>query len=165
MRDGNVLFSAAHFFVVFFFLSLGAFFFALPHANYFRTLLINILQGGKDPFYILGGAFLGVGILLFIAAYLINKGQYIKLKGKKPAIDIEKRVIKKYTERYFQEKFSTRSTVSDVAIRGKSTIEILTSFPKGEEEETLDEIEEELGILLSNKLGYHQPFTLTIAQT
>ncbi len=165
MRTGNILFSAVHFFVVFLLMGVGVFFLALPHADYFRMQLINFLEDPRSVCSLMGGIILGVGALLCAVAYLLNRRQYVSIEMKGASVDIEEGVIRKYAKAYFQERFPDFESISDIAIRGKSTIEIMTSLPAPQEEEFFEEVEEELGFILARHLGYQKPFTVTFVET
>ncbi len=92
MRTGNILFSAVHFFVVLCVLGLSFFFLALPHADYFRIQLINFLEDTHSMCTLIGGIILGVGAILFMAAYLLNRRQYVSLEMEGVSVDIEEGV-------------------------------------------------------------------------
>lgn len=165
MRTGNLLFSAVHFFVVFFIFSLGIFFVALPYADYFRIQLVNFLLDPGKICFLIGGIILGMGALLFTIAYLLNRKTFVRMKMGGALVDIEEGVIRKCALTYFQEKFPNCEPLSDVVIYGKSTIEIITSLPKPQEEEFFIEVEEELTVLLARKLGYQKAFRISFVET
>lgn len=164
MRTGNILFSAVHFFVVFLVMGVGFFFLALPHADYFRVQLINFLEDPHSMCTLIGGVILGIGALLFTAAYLLNRRQYLSLEMEGASFDIEEGVIQRCVKAYFQGRFPDFEAVSDVAIRGKSTIEVMTSLPAPQEEGFFEEVEEEIGFILARRLGYQKPFTVTFVE-
>jgi hypothetical protein len=164
MRTGNILFSAVHFFVVFLVLGVGVLFLALPHADYFLMQLINFLEYPRSICTLIGGVILGIGVILFVVAYLLNRRQYVSLEMEGASVDIEEGVIRSCAKAYFQERFPDFESVSDVAIRGKSTIEIMTSLPSPQKKEFFEEVEEELGFILARHLGYQKPFTVTFVE-
>ena len=164
MRTGNILFSAVHLFVFFFVMGVGVLFLALPYADYFRVQCVNFLEDPHRMCSLIGGIILGIGALLCAAAYLLNRRQYMSLEMEGASVDIEEGVILGCTKAYFQKKFPGIEAVSDVAIRGKSTIEIITSLPSTQEEEFFEEVEEELGCILARHLGYQKPFTVTFVE-
>jgi len=164
MRTGNILFSAAHFFVVVLVIGVGVLFLALPHADYFRMQLINFLEDPHNMCSLIGGIILGIGVLLCGVAYLLNRRQYVSIEMEGASVDIEEGVIRRYAKTYFQEKFPDFESISDVVIRGKSTIEIMTSLPAPQEDKFFKEVEEELGFILARHLGYQKPFTVTFVE-
>ena len=164
MRTGNILFSAAHFFVVFFVMGVGVLFLALPYADYFRLQCVNFLEDPHRMCSIIGGIVLGIGALLCAAAYLLNRRQYVSLEMEGVSVDIEEGVILRCAKTYFQKKFPGIEAVSDVAIRGKSTIEIITLLPSPQEEGFFEEVEKELGCIMARHLGYQKPFTVTFVE-
>ncbi|MCB1107398.1 MAG: hypothetical protein KDK76_04805 [Chlamydiia bacterium] len=165
MSTRNVLFSAVHFLVVCLILGLGIFFLSLPHAHFLRMQLINFLAHPEKPCYLIGGITLGIGCLLFVVAYLINRRGYLQLEMKGSLVDIEKGVIRQCALSYFSHRFPDFEPISEVTVKGKSTIEIITSIPTPQEETFYEEVEEELSFLLSRRLGYRHPFTVTFVES
>ena len=165
MRSGNLLFSAVHFFVIFLIFGVGTLFFALPYADYFRIQLINLLIYPSDLCFILGGILLGFGTLLFILLFVMNRHCYFQLEMKGTKIEIEEKVIRDSVSTYFKALFPGQNPVNDIAIKGKSMIELIVSLPQEKEEDFFDQVEEELGGILARRLGYQNPFSLTFVET
>lgn len=165
MRSGNVLFSAVHFFVIFLIFGIGALFLALPYADYFRIQLVNFLVSPSNLYLIIGGGLLGFGVLLFILLFTMNKRCYVQLEMKGTKIEIEEKVIRDSVSTYFKALFPNHDPVSDVAIKGKSMIELIISLPQEKEEEFFEQVEEELGGILARRLGYQNPIALTFVET
>lgn len=165
MRTGHLLFSAVHFFMVFLVIALGVVFLTLPYADVFRMELIQLLDHPSETSLWLGGGIVGIGILLFIAAYMLSRRQYVQIEMGGSPVTINEKVIRRCTQEYFKERFPDFAPLSDVVIKGKSTIEIITSLPKPQEEEFFEEVEEELSSLLARRLGYIAPFTVTFVES
>lgn len=165
MRSGNLLFSAVHFFVIFIIFGVGALFIALPHADHFRIQLVNVLIHPSNSCFVVGGTFIGFGALLFILLYLMNRRRYFQLEMKGAKIEVDEKVIRDSVSTYFKALFPGQNLVNDIAINGKSMIELIVSLPHEKEEDFLEKIEEELGGILARRLGYQNQLSLTVVET
>ncbi|MCB1072737.1 MAG: hypothetical protein H7A41_00445 [Chlamydiales bacterium] len=165
MRSGNLLFSAVHFFVIFLIFGMGALFLALPYADYFRIQLMNLLIHPSDLCYAIGGALIGFGALLFILLYLMNRRSYFQVEMRGTKVQVDEKVIRDAVSTYFKALFPGKNPVNDIAIKGKSMIELIVSLPQEKEEDFLEKVEEELGEILARRLGYQNRFLLTFVET
>lgn len=165
MNARNLLFSAAHFFVIFVIFGLGAFILALPYADTFRINLINVLLNPSDHFFYVGGGILAFGLILFFLLFALNRCRYFQIEMKGGVIAVEEKVIRDCVVTYFQDMFPEKEMVREVVIKGKSMIELFVNHVSYEKEPFFEQIEEDLGELLARKLGYQGSFSLTFVET
>lgn len=165
MNSRNLLFSAAHFFVIFFIFGVGALVLALPYADAVRIHVINSLLNPGDRFLYVGGGIIAFGLILFICLFALNRRRYLQMECKGATVQVEERVIRDCVSTYFSEVFPGQETVTEVVIQGKSLIELFVNLPTPQEETFFEQVEEELGGILARKLGYQAPFALTFVGT
>lgn len=165
MNSRNLLFSAAHFFVIFFIFGVGALIFSLPYAETFRILVINGLLNPGNHFFYVGGGIIIFGLILFVCLFALNRRRYFQMECKGAVIQVEERVIRDCVATYFYEVFPGQETVTEVVIKRKSLIELFVNLPSLQDETFFEQVEEELGGILARKLGYQAPFVLTFVGT
>ncbi|MCB1110940.1 MAG: hypothetical protein KDK64_08155 [Chlamydiia bacterium] len=165
MRTGHLLFSGVHFFMISLLLGMGVLFLVLPYAPLFRMQLIAFIENPAGMCQWIGGIVLGIGMILFAAAFLLSRKQYVRIEMNGTSFDVDEKVIRRCTLSYFRERFPEFEPLSDVVVKGKSTIEVFTSLPAPQEEEFFEEVEEELSALLARRLGYQKPFTVTFVES
>lgn len=165
MRSGNLLFSAIHFFVIFLIFGVGALFISLPHADYLRIQLVNVLIHPSGLCFVIGGILIGFGALLFIILYLMNRRRYFQIEMQGTKIEVDEKVIRDSVSTYFKALFPGQNLVNDIAIKGKSMIELIVSLPQEKEEDFFEKVEEELRTILARRLGYQNRFSLTFVET
>lgn len=161
MRLGNIIFSSVHFLVVFFIFSVGIVFFLLPHAPALCALLTTALSDHPQHFQYIGMGILIFGGILTVGLYFLNRRRYLQLKMKGYDASVEESVVRAYVQNYFEEMFPDASLSTDVVIKGKKQLEVLATLPTLQED-LLETIQNELGILLHRRLGYHKDFLFTI---
>jgi len=163
MRPGQIVFSAAHIFVVFFILALGAFFISLPNAPDFRSAFFDLLSSHPSFFVGLGTSLLVLGGALLIGFYLMNRKRYFQLSLNCSKTLVDEDIIRDYVEKYWKTSFST--SVDNVIVHGKKRLEVIASLPKDADDTSLERVQDELGLLLARKLGYDSDFVLTIRES
>ena len=164
MRLGNLLFSALHFFVVFFILMVGIFFLVLPYAEHFRILLIDALLSHLLYFQLFGGLLVGIGTLFLIGLYMMHRRRFFQIQMEAAKIEVDEQLIRKIVENYWKQHFPNHAYLTDVALKGTQELEIFTSLPEEKEEAFFEEVQRELGSLLARQFGYQKPFTLTLVE-
>ena len=164
MMSGNLLFSALHFFVVFFVLTVGAFFLVLPYADQFRTLLIDALFTHLSYFQLFGGLLVGIGSLFLFGLYMMHRHRFFQIQMQASKIEVDEKVIRKIVEDYWKSYFPNHAYLTDVTLKGKQELEIFTTLPEEKEEDFFEAVQNELGGLLARQLGYQKPFTLTLVE-
>lgn len=165
MSARNLLFSAVHFFVVFFIFAIGALVLSLPYADPFRLFLLNgLLEPGRGFLYV-GGGLVALAFALFVLLFTLNRRSYLQFEMKGSSVSVEEKVIRECALDYFKEIFPEENPYCEAQIKGKSMIELFVSLPKGEEKPFFEKVEKELGALFAEKLGYQAPFTLTFVET
>lgn len=165
MRTSNILFSAVHFFVIFFILTVGVLFVVLPYADHFRVLLINSLLSDLPLYQILGYAMIGASLLLFIGLYILNRRRFFQIEMGASLVEVDKGLIQDMVRGYWKELFPGKDTSVDIVISGKQSLEVVASLPEEREEDFFEQVQRELGSLLARQFGYQKPFTVTLAET
>lgn len=164
MRTSKVLASALQLLMSVKLMALGVFLIALSLLPYARSLFLDFLHTQPEFFSIAGYATLGVGILLFIAFYAINRGQYYQVSMQGPvAVDLP--VIEKYMKTYWRQHFPHENIETEVVLHDNQKIELITQMPSitfPDQKAFLEKAEKELGTLLAENLGYDRQFLVTI---
>ena len=164
MRTGHLLFSAVHFLVVFFLIAVGVFLIALPHAPHFWLSLTAALTEAPELFTKFGWGILVFGFFLFVGLYFLNRRHFIRFQSEGVKISVDEMVIQKSVHDHIKTFFPDIEMGTDVAIKGKDKLEIIIYLPQiQEEEEVWQRVENELGTLLHDLLGYRKEFYLTLA--
>lgn len=161
MNSRNLIFSAAHFFVIFFIFVVGSLVLSFPYAETFRILVINGLLNPGNHFFYVGGGIITFGLILFVCLFTLNRTCYLEMECKGATVQIEERVIRDCVSTYFYKAFPGQETVTEVVIRRNSLIELFVNLSTPQEETFFDRVEKELGEILACKLGYQTPFILT----
>lgn len=164
MKSGNILFSAVHFFVIFFILTVGVLFVVLPYADHFRILLINSLLSDLPLYQILGYAMIAASLLLFIGLYMLNRRRFFQIEMEASLVEVDKGLIQEMVRGYWKELFPGKETSVDIVISGKQSLEVVASLPEEREEDFFEQVQKELGSLLARQFGYQKPFTITLAE-
>ena len=142
---------------------MGIFFFALPYAPVLRSSLTTTLIDEPEIFQKVGLGLLILGAFLFVGLYLLNRKRYLKLKMDGYKASVEENVVRASIQSYFKALFPDIDLTTDVVITGKKHLEILANLPTPQED-LLETIQNELGILLSRRLGYQREFSFTLVQ-
>ena len=161
MRSSNVLFSAVHLFVVFLILAVGCFFLVLPQTTQFRWKLIELLFHYPAIFMRIGIGMVGIGTLLFIGFFVLNKKRYLSFSMHTQEISIDENIAHDYVLSYWKEAFPDGDVASDVVVHSSNKVEVIAHIPKLTDE-MLIKVEEELGAILERKMGYNGSFLLTL---
>ena len=165
MRAGNILFSAVHFFVIFFILTVGVLFLTLPYTEHLRILLINSLLNNHAFYQTLGYVLIGGGALLLIGLYMMNRRRFFQIEMQASKIEVDESLIQEVVANYWKERFSDHESNAAVIVKGKQSIEIMATLPEEKEEDFFEEVQKELGSLLARQFGYQKPFVLTLVET
>jgi hypothetical protein len=166
MRTGNLLFSAAHFFVALFIISLGIFFLALPYADEFRFFATHFIHNKPELLKLIGGLILGTGVILFSALYVLNRHRYLRIKMGPAETLIDEAIIHNYVSEYWREMQPYEDAQIDVMVQKGEVLEIIVTTPKnweGKVEEHLMRLQDDLGDRLARRLGYYREFYLTLS--
>jgi hypothetical protein len=164
MRAGNILFSAAHLFVIVSIFSLGALFFALPYAESLRFYLVYYLYEEPQTVLVIGGGCLIFGLLLLIGFYRLNRSQFLTIKMDRFELEIDPLVVRGSVQNFWKNAYPFEKGVVDVVVQKEKKMEILLHMPKGWEdslEENLFKLQKALGRHLSKELGYGDEFYVT----
>src|SRR5690606_13900021 len=111
MRSGHILFSAVHFFVVLFILSLGVFFLAFPYADAIRFQIAHLIESEPGLFKTIGLFVLGFGALLFFGFTLLNKRRFLTIQMGPSKVLVDETIIHDYVTLYWK-KFLPENDIS-----------------------------------------------------
>lgn len=165
MKVGNLLFSAAQCGFAVLVMLTGIFFIGLGYASHLRILIAHFIAESSLPFSMVGLLILGGGILLLLGFYAMNRGVYFSVSmGKRGAL-VDPTLIRGYLDLFWKEKFPGLDLGVDVLVSKEQKLEIfveMPTFPKGDVEGFLAEVEGELSLLLQSKIGYKNPFQLSL---
>ena len=148
MRTRHLLFSALHFMTIVLLLGGGALCLSLASSETLRLKGIALLL--DSPTHLKG---LGIGLIIFSALlfflnYVLGHRPYLQLEAKRGEVGVEERVIERCAYEYFQSAFLDQEIGAEVAIHGRSMIEILMTLPKTDDTLILEKLEDGLGAVL-----------------
>ena len=167
MRPGHVLFSAVQLLITAVLLCVGGFFFFLPWAPHMRLQLISLFSEREDLFILIGSGFLGLGLILLIGFYFMNRHSYyqLEMKDDKHTAAVEILLLRKSVELYWKRLFPDKDLSTDVLLHHGQKIEVIVELPSMSQEEEqllLEKAEKEIGALLTNQIGYFKEFLFTV---
>jgi len=166
MRTENVLFSAIHFFVVFFVLLVGAFSLALSKLVTLRNLLMESLLARQSFFFVFGYVLLGVGMALLIGLFVLNGKRYYQIKMLPHRMSVDLPMIQDYLEEHWKRRFPHEKILFNVFYTPLKKIELIVEVPDSlsseEQNELIQRAEKEIGSFFADKLGYVRAFNLIV---
>ena len=162
MRNGHFLFSAIQFLMIVVLFSVGGIFLALYFQPQFSENLAVWILKPNAHFLVLGALTLGLALLLFIVFSMMHRDQFLRIKMKKSHFFIDESLVRSAILRFWDEEFPEREKPQDIYF-AREKIEVITQLPKSENiEQTLSEIEERLGNMLSDQFGYQKQFFVSV---
>lgn len=167
MRTGNVLFSAVHFFVCVILLALGGSLVAVAKIDHLKILISSVVFEKASTLANAGYLVLAGAGILFFCLSLMHRGRSYSFKMKNNKVSMGKSLIQNYVEAYWKTLFPDTKLIPEVLIYHRNKIEVFAQLPDLKEEEQtqlLEKIENELGELFAEKLGYEKDFQLTISE-
>lgn len=164
MRPHNGILAFIYVFLLLLFFLEGMFFFVLPFSISLQDGLLYAFR--HVPWFLpYVGAFVCLlSITLLVVSWKLHAKRYLRLTMECDEITIEKRVIEAYVSRFF----SNRDAVQDIILGKDGSLEVVlgnASLPEKESDPMLTTLQNELGAELAVKLGYKQPFTVTIVSS
>ncbi len=128
MRIENLLFSAVQFFLVLVVSCMGLFFIALPWAPKVRFTCADFIAERDDLFIPLGALLLGVGLILGIGFYFMQRKAYFQVRMS-PAIHVEKALLRTLLEAYWKDRYPEEKLKTDVILHRDQRIELIAELP------------------------------------
>jgi hypothetical protein len=169
MRPGQALFSAVQFLITVLVLGVGGFFLFLPFAPHMRFQIASLFFQREAVFLFIGSGFLGLGVILLIGFYFMNRHTYyqLEMKAEKHTAAVEVELLRKMMALYWKKAFPEKDLTTNVLLHQGKEIEVVVevSHMKEEEErEFLKKVEKEVGAFLEDQLGYSREFLLTVVR-
>lgn len=166
MKSGQVLFATVQLLITAVVFCTGGLFLCLPFAPHVRFKLASLFSARDDLFLVLGSGLLGLGVILLIGFYFMNRHSYyqIELKHNKHAAAADVEILRKLIAIYWKQSFPEKNLSSDVVVHGKK-IEVIVEVPPmslDEQEELIEKVEKEIGELLEKQVGYEREFLFTV---
>jgi len=167
MRPSQALLSLVQFLMTAVLLCLGGFFLFLPYAPHLRLQLSSLFSEREDIFWLMGGIFLGLGIVLLIGFYLMNRHSYYQLRmnNEKHRTTVDLDVLRQNLDIYWKNLFPNQNLTVDIFLHHDKTVEILVEIPRmgwKEERVILERLERDASALLKNHLDYSVLFFCTV---
>lgn len=162
MRTSKVLASGLQLLMAILCMLLGGLCILIPLFPLVRSALVSLFTHHPGLLPLLGYFSLGLGLLLFIAFYAVNRGQYYQIGMHNP-ISVDSNIVQTYASHYFRALFPDQNTPVEVVIRGRDQIELIVELPdfaEPEQEILLQKIENELGSLLEKYFKYKKTFII-----
>ncbi len=156
MRNGSLLFSAVQFLVIAALFFGGAAFFVLHYLPHTRLGLSDWIMQPDQKFLLLGYLVIGLGLLLTVSFWVMQRGRYLRLQMDKGNFSVDEALVKELIDQFWREELPEKNLPSEVYFACQK-IEVITQGV----EKDLEQIEERLGALLSKQLGYEKEFFVT----
>jgi hypothetical protein len=164
MRTGKVLASGLQLLVAIKLLILGALSIAVAVFPSLRATVTYYIGQYPNAMLLVGYFIFALGLLLFLAFYAMNRGQYYQVGFRIP-IEVDTKIIQTYTEEYWKKLFPEEDLHVEVVIHKNQTIEVIAEMPGltfEEQKKMLECTEKELGSLLARHIGYQKELLFTV---
>jgi hypothetical protein len=152
-------------FAVFSFFGAGIFFACLPFRPELRHLLAHNLVNKPELCTWAGISFFGVAALFAIGFYASTRGRYLTLRLGANLTRIDAKILHRTIGNHLQKQFATAIQLNNVGIIRDKHLELQVQMAPMEEtakDQLLADVEVHLAKLLSERFGYHAPFTMQI---
>ena len=164
MRSAHLLMSAVHFLFAVGVLFFSVFFLLVAHDPLLRSSFFQFFQQ-ENRFVTVGVSGLVVSFSLFTGLYWIHRRHFYQVKMDHHRMEIDSALIKKYVQSFWEEYLPHSAIESDVVIHSEGELEIVACLKNGSSDpiySNLQQIEKQLGAVLSKKVGYKKEFLLTV---
>lgn len=161
----NLFFSAIHFLIVLFFLTLGSFCIAVSCSEGVQLHLMKILSYYPKIFLSLGLGLLGVALFLFIAFYILYRKRVLRFWMTPHVASVRSNLMADSMAKHLKTSFPFYSITPQIVLHPKN-MEIILSispFEKAKEEEFLKKAEGEIAKVLHENFGYNEKVIITLS--
>lgn len=155
MRTGRLLFSAVELLIVLFFFLVGAAFLGLCVSEEMHRRLCAWLVDSRASFRFASLFVSAVAILLACCFWKMQRGSYVRLKGR--GFSIDEALVRSATLEFWAQELPDEVVPSEIYV-ARGHVEVITSDLKCD----LDEIEGRLGFFFAKRLGYERDFFITV---
>ena len=165
MRSFHQIFSAVHFFLCLFLLTLGLAIFFLPSFFEIRARILEFLENDK-ALRLAGGIFIGVSLFMFWGITKTNDIRFYQVSMNTPNLEVQldAHLIESCVESYWTKHFTEEVFLQNVFLRKDGSWEVIAKFSSLDIErqhEILKITEVDLGNMFETKFGYKKPFLVT----
>lgn len=136
---------------------LGAAFFGLHALPGARKILAEWVLENESLFLTLGWLISGIGLLLTLCFYALQRGSYLRLEMGGKEFSVDAPLVEARINHFLQEEFPELHTAAEVYFSGQK-IEVVTH----QKFEDLEEVERRLAKMLASEFGYKKPFYVTL---
>jgi hypothetical protein len=152
-------------FVLFVFFSISLFFICLAYLPKIRILIEDLLLNHSDACLSIGIVFFIASFLLAVGFYGLNKGRTLHIKMGRNSAEIDSQIIRQTIEEHFKGRFNG-IRILDVEIIRNAKMNIFVAFKQMPDnvDQWLGDFENELIPLLKSRFGYTKPIEL-LAET
>ncbi|MFS8563835.1 MAG: hypothetical protein LVR00_05775 [Rhabdochlamydiaceae bacterium] len=166
MKSGQALFATVQLLITAVVFFTGGLFLCLPFVPHMRFKLASLFSARDALFLILGSGLLGLGIILLIGFYFMNRHSYYQLEMRhhKHTAAADVALLRSLIAIYWKQSFPEKNLSSDIVIHGKK-IEVIVEVPPmglDEQERLIENAEKEIGELLEKQVGYQREFLFTV---
>ena len=165
MNPRQALAGMLQIFAVFSFFVAGIFFTCLPFSPHLRIALANHLTSHPELCTWTGVCFFGLAIFFAFGFYAAARGRYLLLKLGTNLVRIDTKVLHRTIGTHMDKQFASAIRLSNVGVVRERHLELQVLLAPMEEEakdKLLVDVEVQLAKLLSERFGYHTPFTMQI---
>ena len=160
MRQGDLLFSAVHLFVVTLLLALGVVCVIAAASSAVRFNLSEVLFCSPDILWKIGLIVIGVSILLFVALFALNRKRYLELDVKGNPVSLSRSLVEEVVSAFLTLQVPGVKIAAEVEVTKKG-MEIVVPIANISEE-MLGSIEENLPNYLLTQLGKNHSCVLKL---
>ncbi len=145
-----------------FFLAFGAIAALIPWSTRLQELVVQFVRDHYVAVSLAGLGFLALGVVLSMHWRRGTKRHYHYIRSGARSVAIDEQLVDSYLKSYWQDCFPELDIESQASLLNHQ-LQILVHFPpvsKAEQKQILTRVQNELEELLTQSIGYHEPFRL-----
>lgn len=158
------IYSLISFLIALFFILLGCICILIPWSSTIRQEVISLITDHSLTISLFGFSFIAIGIAVAVQILLASRRTYYQYKVDNNHVQIDESIIQRYLESYWQELFPNQIIPCHITVKGNkiNVTADLPHVPDQQQEDLLIGIQQELGDIFGDFLGYRDEFHLAI---
>jgi hypothetical protein len=157
------IYSFISFLIALFFVLLGIIGVLIPWSGGVRAEIVSMISGHSIAISLFGFTLIAIGIAVAVQIILASRSTYYQFTVRNNHVNVDESIIQSYLNKYWHDLFN-QDVTCHVTLKGNK-IHVTADIPHvapEEQEELLTKIQQELGDLFGDILGYRQEFYLAI---